>query len=264
MSNPLRVGRIVALNMYPIYHHLEQAADARLAFTDGLPAALNAAVLGGAVDVSAMSSIEYARHADALELLPVASISAAGAVDSIQVFSRVPFAQMRSVAVTPHSATSVALLRILVGPNVAFTSLTDEPTAALDTVDGVLLIADEALRGLRDDLAPLHTDLGERWRALTGLPMVFAVWAARRGGPTTGQLAHLTDLLRDAQARFADDPETVVAAAQRRFPFPADYIRGYLARLSFGFGPDEQAGLRRFLQLAHEAGELDAVPPIAA
>jgi chorismate dehydratase len=248
--------------MYPIYHHLEQAADPGLVFTDGLPAALNAALLDGALDVSAMSSIEYARNADRLELLPIASISAAGAVDSIQVFSHVPFEQIRSVAVTPHSATSVALLRILVGPDVTFAQLAGSPADAFDAVDGVLLIADEALHGLRDGLAPVTTDLGERWRSLTGLPMVFAVWAARRDVPSHTQLAHLTSLLRDAQTRFADDPDTVVAAAAERFPFPPDYIRGYFARLGYAFGADEYAGLRRFLDLAHDAGELPTVPAL--
>ena len=246
--------------MYPIYHHLEQTRDPGLVFTDGLPAALNAAVLGGDLDVSAMSSIEYARNADQLELLPVASISAAGAVDSIQVFSRVPFGEIRSVAVTPHSATSVALLRILVGPNVRFAPLSGSPADALGRVDGVLLIADEALHGLRDELAPVHTDLGERWRALTGLPMVFAVWAARGDVPDRAPLAHLSALLRDAQTRFSADPDTVVAAAAERFPFPADYIRGYFSRLRYGFGVDEQAGLARFLALAQEHGELAGSP----
>jgi len=262
VSTPLRVGRIVALNMYPIYHHLEQTADPGLVFTDGLPTALNAALLDGDLDVSAMSSIEYARNADRLALLPVASISAAGAVDSIQVFSRVPFEQIRSVAVTPHSATSVALLRILVGPEVTFAPLAGPPADAFDAVDGVLLIADEALHGLRDGLAPVHTDLGERWRNLTGLPMVFAVWAARPDVASHTQLAHLTSLLRDAQTRFADDPDTVVTAAARRFPFPPDYIRGYFSRLGYAFGADEQAGLRRFLELAHDAGELTTVPAL--
>ena len=258
------MGRIVALNMYPIYHHLEQTPDPGLVFTDGLPAALNAAVLSGDLDVSAMSSIEYARNADQLELLPVASISAAGAVDSIQVFSRVPFEQIRSVAVTPHSATSVALLRILVGPAVTFTQLIAPASAALREVDAVLLIADEALHGLREGLAPVHTDLGERWRDLTGLPMVFAVWAARRDVTAREQLANLTALLHEAQVRFAADPDAIVAAASERFPFPSDYIRGYFDRLGYGFGAAERAGLSRFLDLARDAGELPGAPCVTA
>jgi chorismate dehydratase len=266
MSAPLRVGRIVALNMYPIYHHLERLHDARFTFTDGLPAELNRGVLEGTLDVSAMSSIEYARNAERLELLPVASISAAGAVDSIQVFSRVPFAQLRTIAVTPHSATSVGLLRVLVGPDVRFEPLAEPVASAVRRVDGVLLIADEALHGLRDGVAPYHTDLGERWRSLTGLPMVFAVWAARREASTALRacLSTLTRALMTANERFAADPEPIVRAAAERFPFPAEYIRDYFARLSYGFGKAERSGLNKFLELAHDAGELEHVPPLAA
>lgn len=266
MSAPLRVGRIVALNMYPIYHDLERMRDARFDFTDGLPAALNAGVLDGTLDVSAMSSIEYARNADRLALLPVASISAAGAVDSIQLFSRVPFDEVRTVAVTPHSATSVALLRILLGPDARFTTLDRPPRDALTDVDGVLLIADEALTKLRGGLAAHHTDLGERWEALSGLPMVFAVWAARAevAAERADDLAALAGSLTRAQDRYAADPEAVVRAAAERFPFPADYIRGYFSRLSYAFGPPEQAGLARFLELARDAGELTTVPRLAA
>ncbi len=258
MSAPLRVGRIVALNMYPVYHHLERVADPGLVFTDGLPTALNAAMLAGELDVSAMSSIEYARNADLLELLPAASISAAGAVDSIQVFSRVPFDRIRSVAITPHSATSVALLRILVGADVVFTPLTTGMPEALRSHDAVLLIADEALQALGEGRTPFTTDLGERWQALTGLPMVFAVWAARRDAISHDLVERLSVLLGDAQAAFAADPDAVVAAAAERFAFTPKYIRGYFSRLSYGFGPQEQAGLARFLELARDAGELDA------
>ena len=119
-NQPLRIGRINALNMYPLYHHLAGPEGQGLTFLDGLPTALNAALLEGRVDISAVSSIAYARNADQLQILPDACIAADGAVDSIQVFSHVPFEQLRTVAITPHSATSVALLRVLAGPSVAF------------------------------------------------------------------------------------------------------------------------------------------------
>jgi chorismate dehydratase len=263
----LRVGRISALNMYPVYHGLEAADAPMLDFTDGVPTTLNRAVLEGRLDVSAMSSIAYARNAGRLALLPVASITAAGAVDSIQLLSRVPFERVRTVAVTPHSATSVALLRILLGPDVPpFEVLAEDPARALERVDGVLLIGDEALQAVRAPVAPHQTDLGERWHALTGRPMVFAVWAARAETARTrpDALRGLADLLRDARASYAADPEAVVAAAGRRFPFPVDFIRGYLGRLSYAFGPAERAGLREFLERARAIGELDDVPRLAA
>jgi chorismate dehydratase len=263
----LRVGRIAALNMYPIYHGLERAADPTLVFTDGVPTELNAAVLDGRLDVSAMSSIAYARDAERLQLMPVASIAAEGAVDSIQLFSRVPFDEVRTVAVTPHSATSVVLLRVLLGPAAApFEVLREPPPEALRRLDGVLLIGDEALAGVRRPFAPHHTDLSAVWSARTGRPMVFAVWAASRevGRERPEALAALAALLTRARAAYLADPEQVVAAAARRFPFPADFIRPYLRRLRYEFGDAERAGLEEFLRRASAGGELDAVPGLAA
>jgi chorismate dehydratase len=262
----LRVGRINALNMYPIYHFLERAATPDIAFTDGLPTTLNRALVEGRLDVSAVSSIEYARNADVLRLLPVASITAAGAVDSIQLFSRVPFDEVRSVAVTPHSATSVSLLRILLGPGVPFRPLVGDARAALQEVDAVLLIADEALLGLRESIAPHHTDLAEAWRARTGVPMVFAVWAAREDSAQAmpRQMDTLTRLLVDALEGFAQNPDEVVHTAANVFPFTVDEIAAYFGRLEYGFDETARTALGRFLTEAHDAGELVTVPALAA
>lgn len=265
--NLLRVGRISALNMYPLFHGLERAADPRLVFTDGHPTTLNRMVLDGDLDVSAMSSIAYARNAERLHLLPVASVTAAGAVDSIQLFSRVPFERVRTVAVTPHSATSVALLRVLLGPGAPpFTVLEGDPARALADVDGVLLIADEALTALRQPFAAHHTDLAREWHERTGLPMVFAVWVAR-ADTAVERPAALAALERDlvsAREEFLADPRAVVAAAAARFPFPEAFIGPYLHRLRYEFGDSERAGLAAFLNAATEVGELSATPSLAA
>jgi chorismate dehydratase len=263
----LHVGRIAALNMYPVYHHLEGVTDGSLRFTDGVPSELNEALLEGRLDVSAMSSISFARHAERLVLLPVASIGADGAIDSIQLFSRVPFERVRTIAVTPHSATSVALLRLLLGAKAGgFDLLAEAPEAALRRYDGVLLIGDQALTGLRARIAPHATDLSRVWRERTGLPMVFAIWAARaevaeRAAPA---LERLSTLLTEARRRYEERPEEVARAAAERFPFPLDFIRGYLQRLRYGFGEPERAGLERFLELARGASLIDTVPRLAA
>jgi chorismate dehydratase len=260
------VGRIAALNMYPVYHGLEEAAG-RLRFLDGVPADLNAALLEGRVDVSAVSSIAYARNADSLVLLPVASITATGAVDSIQLFSNVPFAKVRDIAVTPHSATSVALLRILVGDRPPpFATLDEAPERALRSHDAVLLIGDEALEGHRAGLGRHRTDLAALWRERTGLPMVFAVWAARNEAVDRDPVGirELSEQLVRALSAYEREPELVARAAAGRFPFPPEYVRSYLGRLRYEFGPAERAGLERFLQMAETAGLLEHVPELAA
>src|SRR4029077_10477895 len=79
----------------------------------GVPTELNRMLLDGELDIAPISSIEYARHASTLRLLPRFCVSSEGAVDSIQLVTRMPLGRVRSVAVTPESATSVVLTRVL-------------------------------------------------------------------------------------------------------------------------------------------------------
>ena len=264
----LRVGRISALNMYPIYHGLERAADPTLAFTDGVPSELNRALIEGRLDVSAMSSIAYARNAARLRLVPVASITANGAVDSIQLFSRVPFDEVRTVAVTPHSETSVALLRVLLGPSAA-------PFATLEGRSG--------RRAGRRGRRPADRRRGphraaravrrapHRPRARCGASAPVSRWSSPCGPPGRRSRASARTRSPPSPAcsrrrgrRYLADPEAVVAAAAERFPFPADFIRPYLRRLRYEFGSAERAGLETFLEQARACGELDVVPRLAA
>src|SRR5205823_5573008 len=100
-----RLGRISYVNMAPVFHRLEAEVEE----VQGVPTELNGRLLAGELDVAPISSIEYARNADRLRLLPRLCVSSEGAVDSIQLVARKPLEQVRTVAVTPESATSVVL-----------------------------------------------------------------------------------------------------------------------------------------------------------
>ena len=137
----------------------------------------------GAIDVALPSSIAFARHATQWVLLPSVSISSAGAVDSVQLFARGPRSDLRHLEVTAKSATSVCLLRVLceawgIEPRISVRRSAADDSA--EDADGLLLIGDEALSVLQAQTFARHYDLGEEWFNLTGLPMVFAVCAARR------------------------------------------------------------------------------------
>src|SRR3954464_12418003 len=95
--------------MAPVFYRVEADVEE----VQGVPTDLNRRLLAGELDVAPISSIEYARNADRLRLLPRLCVASEGAVDSIQLVSRVPLERIRTVAVTPESATSVALTRVL-------------------------------------------------------------------------------------------------------------------------------------------------------
>ena len=106
----IRLGRISYVNMAPVFHRLTHEVEE----ISGVPTTLNRMLLDGEIDVAPISSIEYARNAPRLRLLPRLCVSSEGAVDSIQLVTRMSLGRIRTVAVTPESATSVVLTKVLI------------------------------------------------------------------------------------------------------------------------------------------------------
>jgi chorismate dehydratase len=241
----IRLGRISYVNMAPVFYRL----DASVEEIQGVPTELNRRLLAGEIDLAAISSIEYARHAERLRILPRLCVSSEGAVESIQLVSRVPLERVRTVAVTPESATSVVLTRVLL-PDAEHVPLEAEAEARL-------LIGDAALRSAFEDPTP-HHDLGRLWLERTGLPMVFAVWATP--DPPKPGTAELEEALVASVRLARAEPERLAYEVSERYGYPPGFLARYFEKLRYRFGPRERAGLYTFLELARDVGELDRVP----
>ena len=243
----IRLGRISYVNMAPVFYRL----DAQVEEIQGVPTDLNRRLVAGEIDLAPISSIEYARNADTLRILPRLCVSSEGAVDSIQLVSRTPLEHVRTVAVTPESATSVVLTKVLL-PDATHVPLGEDAEAKL-------LIGDAALKSAFEDPTP-HYDLGRLWLERTGLPMVFAVWAAP--DPPVPGTSELEDALVESVRLARAEPERLAFEASERYGYPAGFLARYFEKLRYRFGPRERAGLYTFLELAHEAGELAHVPEL--
>jgi chorismate dehydratase len=243
----IRLGRISYVNMAPVFHRLAYDVEE----ITGVPTELNRMVLDGELDIAPISSIEYARHAGSLRLLPRLCVSSEGAVDSIQLVTRVPFGRVRSVAVTPESATSVVLTRVLL-PGAEIRSFEDD-------ADAKLLIGDAALKSAFEDPTP-HYDLGRLWLEKTGLPMVFAVWAAPE--PVVDGISDLEHALVASVRLARSEPEVLAYEASERYGYPPGFLARYFEKLRYSFGPRERAGFYTFLEMARDVGELHRVPEL--
>jgi chorismate dehydratase len=241
----IRLGRISYVNMAPVFFRLEAEVEQ----VQGVPTELNRLLLDGELDLAPISSIEYARHADRLRLLPRLCVSSEGAVDSIQLVAHKPLEQVRTVAVTPESATSVVLTKVLL-PEAEHVPLGE---------DAKLLIGDAALKSAFEDPTP-HHDLGRLWLERTGLPMVFAVWACPESGPPG--LSDLEAALVESVLTARAEPERLAYEASERYGYPAGFLARYFEKLRYRFGPRERAGLLTFLELARDVGELEEVPEL--
>jgi chorismate dehydratase len=234
-----------------------------------VPTELNRWLAEGHIDLGLVSSIAYARNHRQLLLSRNVSISSLGAVDSIQLVTRMPLADIRTVALTRQSATSVALLKTLFKLRfrqpVDYGEIEGSVAEALREYDAALLIGDQGLEALYfPEPGTTCHDLGALWQEWTGLPMVYAVSAAREDFARTNgaelvaveeELAGCVDYARHHLAEVVDS-----AAGLYRFDLPT--LTRYFALLRYDFTEEYRQGLRRFYELAYEAGELAEVPEL--
>jgi chorismate dehydratase len=267
-----RVGHIQFLNCLPIYWGLMRSgALIDVDLHKDTPERLGAALVDGDLDIGPISLVDYLKHTDELVLLPDLAVGSDGPVLSVNVVSTRPLADLDGarVALGSTSRTGVLLAQMLLADRyrVAPEYFTCPPdlTEMLLEADAGVLIGDVALRAMYE--APRRglavTDLGQAWREWTGLPMVFAVWAARRDFATDhpGQVKDVHNAFLHSRDLSLDELDAVAAAAARWETFDADTLTSYFRVLDFSLGDRQVAGLREFAARAAARGAVPALPP---
>lgn len=248
----IRIGGVPFGVGAPLLAGMESAPT--VALLQAPPTTLIERLRAGQLDAALVSSIEAVR-APGYQVAQGLGIACKHEIRSVRAFRR-RGAPVRTVGLDQGSATSVALLRLLLAgpratdaaPNPTFTAI--EPTRSPDALpqDLVLLIGDHGLAA--DPGAREVWDLGAEWRRWTGLPFVFALWLLRPGA----------------------DPEVVLpplwqARARGRMLGPVDGTHG---AAHYELDDEDVRGLRRFWAEARAAGLATAPdprfvpPPLAA
>jgi chorismate dehydratase len=214
-----------------------------------VPAGCADQLASGAADIGIVPSFELTRQD--LEILPGTGIACHGAVRSILLISSRPAAQIRTLAVDSSSRTSVELVRVILqrryGAEPESIPHAPDLEAMLRSADAALIIGDPALR-IEPALLPYYVyDLGAEWVEMTGLPMVFAVWAGHKGVVTSAVVEAFRDSYRYGRERL----DEIVASESARREFPPGLVREYLTRhIVHELGPEEYRGMELFLDYA--------------
>jgi len=181
-----RVCAVSYLNTVPLVWGLLRSPDEELRrifhLDFALPSDCSERLASGEADIGIVPVIEMARQK--LEYFRGAGIACHGPVRSILLISKVPFGKIRTLAADAGSRSSVMLARVILaekfGVEPKLHAQPPDLAAMLGQADAALVIGDPALR-LDPSTMPFETlDLGGEWNAMTGLPMVFAVWAGRK------------------------------------------------------------------------------------
>lgn len=283
----LRLGCVSFLNARPLIEHIEHEAPGLRVRYD-VPSRLLADLEAEAVDLALCPVIDYQRSNVPLVIVPAGGIGSEGPTLTVRLYSRVPFADIKTVHADTDSHTSVCLLRVLLDrlyacrpslidleaghgatfdrpsgprPNPTTKSATEPPGA-------LLLIGDKVVTSAPPrHIYPHQMDLGEAWHEMTGLPFVFAIWMARAGfveQPNgTRTLAAAGDALVRLRRHNAARIDSIVTRRASRAGWPENMARDYLGQtLQYDIGPRQMKAIEVFFAMAYDLGAIEMIRPL--
>lgn len=266
----IRLGQVDYLNCLPVYYPIETGRVAlNVRLEKGVPTHLNRLFLDGRLDITPLSSIEYARHPDKCVILPGISISSDGRVGSILLFSRLPVTELdgRKVCLPSSSATSVVLLRVLFQHyyqvEAEYETTPPDLDLMLGRADAALLIGDDALlahqRVLTEGRELVVTDLGTAWKEFTGEKMVFALWVIRRDFALAHpeETSEISRALQEAKKISMANRDELVEVASRRRSLPRPVLEDYFDIIRHDFDATYQRALLLFYDYAYKSGLIE-------
>ena len=249
----LRIGAVGYLNARPLTWALDRAPD-RWHVRYDLPSVCARLLQDGEIDLGLGPSIEYLQSAD-YRVVPGVGVTSRGAIASVALYTTRPLDQIRHIALDTSSRTSVALIQVLCQHHFHIHPrfVPHGPDLAVMTrdFDAGLLIGDPAFEADHAGLGLQKIDLGHEWTRMTGLPFVYAAWTGRPGAATADDVR----ALQQAQAEGLGALDLIAAEYASgdvaRTAKAAQYLRD---NVKYGLGPDEAAGLQRFLDYAADLG----------
>ncbi|MFE0188253.1 menaquinone biosynthetic enzyme MqnA/MqnD family protein [Streptomyces sp. NPDC058989] len=253
-----RVGHIQFLNCLPLYWGLARTGTLLdLDLSKATPEKLSEQLIRGELDIAPVTLVEFLRAADDLVAFPDLAVGCDGPVMSCVIVSQKPLEELDGarVALGSTSRTSVRLAQLLLAEKVGvrpdYYTCPPDLGLMMQEADAAVLIGDAALRANLHDGPRLGLevhDLGQMWKDWTGLPFVFAVWAARRDylerEPTVVHQVHEAFLAsRDLSL---EEVAKVAEQAARWETFDEPVLERYFTTLDFRFGADQLRGVAEF------------------
>ncbi len=240
----IRVGIVNYLNTRPLIYGLQRPPISdRIILTGDYPSRIAGQLLQdeidvGLVPVAALKSLpEYYVVGDYC-------IGTEGEIASVALFSEVPLQEIKKVYLDYQSRSSVALLKFLMKEywGISPELLQAGNESYRDEIKGEtagLVIGDRALEQRKR--STFIYDLGSEWRAITGLPFVFAVWASKKKLPDD----FISEFSRANAVGLEKIDEIVAATAYDLY----DLGKYYKLHLSYHLDEAKRKGMEHFLEL---------------
>ncbi len=249
MSWKRTLGRVSFINCEPIFHSIGQNWNILAA----PPSWLTGHLLRRDCITAPIPAADYAINCNELSLLRDIGIVGRESVGSVILFGNRSLESMRDIALPSDSSTSNMLMKWILGQrglDPKLVPMGPDIETMLGECDGALIIGDRALSAALRSPELVRMDLSREWTNITGLPMVFGVFAARNDSSPS-----IVDEARESMIRsyngFLIDDDTrgdVVSIASQKIGLPLDRIGKYFeSEVSNILDKSSIEGLRIFL-----------------
>jgi chorismate dehydratase len=268
----VRLGYVKYLNTLPLVEGLEK--DREIELVAAVPAKLGAMLASGEVDIALASVVDFATSTVSFTMIPAGGIGCDGPTLTVRLFSQVPLEQVDTLHADTDSHTSVLLARLLLkrcfGRAVKVVDFdarervsVGQNADAAEWPQTLLLIGDKVVTDSPPAVRyPHQLDLGEQWKAWTGLPFLYAVWMCRAADAGALRIKTAAALLDRQRRRNLLRTQWLIdrAVDDRRWPrdLATRYVTDYLR---YEVGPRQRQAVATFLKECEQLGFFKPVEP---
>lgn len=239
----IKVGAVSYLNTKPLLYGIRRSTELMemIELVEDYPAKIAAMLVDGTIDVG-LAPVAVIPRLKEHHLASDFCIGANGDVASVCLFSEVPIDKIERVLLDYQSRTSVNLCKVLLKHYWKINPVIEEAkenyiSEIKGTTAGVV-IGDRALNQRK--VSPYIYDLAGSWKAMTGLPFVFATWIANKELPPV-----FTVLFNKANGLGLTHLDEVIAEN----PYPVyDLKKYYTTNISYILNDQKLKGMERFLE----------------
>lgn len=239
----IKVGAVSYLNTKPLLYGIRHSAEVMemIELVEDYPAKIAGMLADGTIDVG-LAPVAVIPRLNEWHIVSNYCIGADSDVASVCLFSDVPLDAIERIFLDYQSRTSVNLCKVLLKHYWKIEPVIEEAgenyIAEIKGTTAGVVIGDRALTQRKK--SPYIFDLAGSWKAMTGLPFVFAAWIANKQLPPD-----FIALFNEANKLGLAHINEVIAEN----PYPVyDLKKYYTTNISYILDEQKLKGMNKFLE----------------
>ena len=245
----LQIGTVPYCNAFPLIHFLPEYLPGAV-ISEWVPSSMLEQLVRQKLDLALMPVAELLSFPQG-KIVSNCCIACNGAVRSVLLVSRKPIEQIQTLSLDTASRSSVMICKLILGHFYGLTPITHRLEQSSNPedcpTDAFLVIGDRALALQSSGQWCYRYDIGELWKAKTGLPLVFAAWIG------TALDTSIVSALEASRDRGLQQLEAIIEAKERQgiaLPLDRKQILDYYCRaIVYKMGEEERTGLQYLFDL---------------